>query len=47
MPLTTTLLVLAAGIAISVAVYFLSGGKFVFFFLPLIFGLSLLWRRRQ
>jgi hypothetical protein len=42
----TMLLVVAAAIAISVAVYFATGGAFVFFFLPLLFGLPFLARRR-
>jgi hypothetical protein len=43
----TLLLVVAAAIAISVAVYYATGGTFVFFFLPLLFGLPLLGRRRR
>jgi hypothetical protein len=40
------LLVVLAAVAVSVAVYFATGGHFVFFFLPLLFGLPLLGRRR-
>jgi hypothetical protein len=43
----TLLLVVAAAIAISVAVYLATGGRFVFFFLPLLFGLPFLFRRRS
>jgi hypothetical protein len=46
MRLMTTLLVLAAGLAISVAVYVLTGGRFVFLLLPLVLGLPLVWRRK-
>lgn len=46
MRLPMTLLILAVGIAISVAVWILSGGRFAFLFLPLILGLPLMWRRR-
>ncbi|HEY0052094.1 MAG TPA: hypothetical protein VGB49_01645 [Caulobacteraceae bacterium] len=44
-PLTMLLIVLAA-VAVSVAVYAATGGRFVFFFLPLLLGLPLLFRRR-
>lgn len=44
---TTMLLVAAIAIAVSVAVYFATGGHFVFFALPLLFGLPLLGRRRR
>ena len=46
MRLATTLLILLAGVAVSVAAFYLSGGRFVLVFLPLIIGLPLLWRRR-
>lgn len=39
------LLILLATVAISVAVWFATGGRFVFFFLPLLFGLPLVFRR--
>jgi hypothetical protein len=45
MRLTTAILILAAGIVISAMAYVLSGGRVAFFFLPLIFGLPLMWRR--
>ena len=44
MRLTTTLLILAAGVAVSVAVWFLSGGRFFLFLLPIVFAAPLLWR---
>jgi hypothetical protein len=47
MRLTTTILVLLAGLAISVAAYALTGGHVVLVFLPLVLGLPLLWRRRS
>ncbi|HYG27117.1 MAG TPA: hypothetical protein VD906_09430 [Caulobacteraceae bacterium] len=43
----TTLLIVLAAIAVSVAVWFASGGKFFFFVLPLLFGLPFLTRRRE
>ena len=46
MRLSVTLLILAAGVAVSVAAWWLSGGRFLLVFLPLIIGLPLLWRRR-
>jgi hypothetical protein len=46
MRLTATLLILLAGIAISVAAWWLSGGRVLLLFLPLIIGLPPLWRRR-
>jgi hypothetical protein len=45
--LPLTLVILAAGIAISVAAYLLSGGRLMLLFLPLILGLPLLGRRRD
>jgi hypothetical protein len=44
---STSLLILAAGIAISVAAYVFSGGRLFLVFLPVIFGLPFLWRRRS
>lgn len=46
MRLTTTLLILAAGVALSFAIWKVSGGTFAFFVLPLILGLPFVWRRR-
>lgn len=46
MRLATTLFILLAGLALSVAAYLLSGGAFVLLFVPLVFGLPLFWRRR-
>ena len=46
MRLGTTLLILVLGLAISAAVWALSGGRVAFLFLPLLFGLPMLWRRR-
>jgi hypothetical protein len=40
------LMVALGAIALSVIVYLATGGHFVFFFLPLLFGLPLLGRRR-
>lgn len=47
MRLTTSLLILTAGIAISAAVWFATGGRVALFLLPLVFGLPFLWRRRS
>ena len=46
MRLTTTLLILAAGIALSFGIWKLSGGTSAFFVLPLVFGLPFVWKRR-
>ena len=46
MRLPLNLLIIIAAIAISVGVYYASGGRFIFFALPLLFGLPLLGRRR-
>lgn len=43
----TMLIVAAVAIAISVAIWYATGGNFVFFALPLLFGLPLLGRRRR
>ena len=45
MRLSTTLAILAAGLAISAAVWWFTGGAFVLFLLPLVFGLPFVWRR--
>ena len=42
---TTMLLVALAAVLISVLIYMATGGRFVFFALPLLFGLPLLGRR--
>ncbi len=42
-----TLGLLAAGIVLAVVVWYASGGRFLFFFLPLLIGLPLLGRRRR
>ena len=44
-PLTLLIVALVA-VGLSVGIYRLTGGHFVFFFLPLLFGLPLLGRRR-
>ncbi|MDB5468166.1 MAG: hypothetical protein JWQ46_2928 [Phenylobacterium sp.] len=42
-----TMLIIALGaVALSVAIYAATGGRLVFFFLPLLFGLPFLGRRR-
>jgi hypothetical protein len=46
MRLGMTVVILLGGVAISVAVWLISGGKFALFFLPLVIGLPLLWRRK-
>lgn len=43
----TMLFVAAVAIAISVAIWYATGGHFVFFALPLLFGLPFLGRRRR
>lgn len=43
---TTLLLVALAAVLVSVLIYMATGGHFVFFALPLLFGLPLLGRRR-
>lgn len=47
MRLGTTLLILFLGLALSAAAWALSGGKVAFLFLPLIFGIPFVWRRRS
>ena len=42
-----TLLILFLGLALSAAVWALTGGKVAFLLLPLIFGLPFVWRRRS
>jgi len=41
-----TLLILFLGLALSGAVWMLTGGRVAFLFLPLLFGLPFVWRRR-
>ena len=43
---STMVLVTLAAVALSVAIWRLTGGHLVFFFLPLLFGLPFLGRRR-
>lgn len=43
----TMLLVVLAAVAVSVGIYYATGGAFVFFFLPLLFGLPFLRRRSR
>ncbi|HYE43599.1 MAG TPA: hypothetical protein VEA15_09430 [Caulobacteraceae bacterium] len=43
---STMLLVVLAAVAVSVAVWHFTGGRFAFFFLPLLFALPLFGRRR-
>jgi hypothetical protein len=43
----TMLIVAAIALVVSVAVWYATGGHFVFFALPLLFGLPLLGRRRR
>ena len=43
----TMIIVAIAAVAVSVALYYATGGHFVFFFLPLLFGLPFLGRRRS
>lgn len=42
-----TLLILAAGLAISIAAWRLTDGRMLLVLLPLVLGLPLLWRRRR
>lgn len=44
---TTMLVVAVIAVAVSVAIYYATGGHFVFFALLLLFGLPLLGRRRR
>jgi hypothetical protein len=46
MRLTTSILILAVGLALSAGVWALSGGRAWFLFLPLLFAFPLAWRRR-
>ncbi|HEY0600165.1 hypothetical protein [Brevundimonas sp.] len=43
----TMIIVALAAVAVSVALYYATGGHFVFFFLPLLFGLPFLGHRRS
>ena len=45
MRLRTMLLVVIAAVAVCVAIYYATGGHFVFFALPLLFAFPLLGRR--
>jgi hypothetical protein len=45
MRLGVNLAIIAAAIAISVAIYAFTGGKVIFFFLPLLLALPLMRRR--
>ena len=47
MRLGWTLLIIVIALAVSVAVYFMSDGRFIFFVLPLLLGLPLLGRARR
>jgi hypothetical protein len=47
MRLAVTVLILVAGVAISVLAYVLSGGRFVLLFLPLVLGLPFVFGRRR
>lgn len=47
MRLPMTLLILAAGIGISVLVWVASDGRAMLFLLPLVFALPFVWRRRS
>lgn len=47
MRLATMLLVLIGALALSVALYALSGGHVVFFALPLVFAAPFVWRGRR
>jgi hypothetical protein len=47
MRLGATLIVLLIGLAISGAVWALTGGRVAFLFLPLLFGLPFVWRRNR
>ena len=46
MRLGTIAIIVAAAVAITIAIYFATGGHFVFFALPLLFALPLFRRRR-
>lgn len=47
MRLTTMLIVALAAVIVSVLIYLATGGHFVFFALPLLFGLPFFGRRRH
>ena len=47
MQLATMLLVFAGAVALSVALYVLSGGHVVLFVLPLVIAGPLIWRGRR
>lgn len=46
MRLVCTLIIAVCGIAVSAMIWFLSGGRIAFLFLPLLFVLPLVLRRR-
>lgn len=47
MRLPLTLAILAAGLALSLAVWVWTDGRFALLLLPLILGLPFVWRRRS
>lgn len=47
MRMGTTLLVTAGAVAVCIAVYLATDGRFLFFALPLLFALPLFGRRRS
>ena len=47
MRLSVTLLILFLGLALSGAVWALTGGRVALLFLPLLVGLPMMWRRRS
>lgn len=47
MRLQTTLMVAIAGLLLSLAIWWATGGKFAFFFLPILLGLPMLGRNRR
>jgi hypothetical protein len=47
MRLTTSVLILVIGLALSAAVWALSGGRLWFLFFPLLFAVPFGWRRRR
>jgi len=46
MRLPWQLLIFLGACALSIAIWFISGGRAFVFLLPLMFGLPLFWRRR-
>lgn len=47
MRIGVTLVILAAGLALSVAIWAVTGGRVAFLFLPLLLALPFVWRRRS